>query len=65
MWMVVAVANNQSMADRMKKALETEGILVKVRNAGIRAKQNTSTLEIMVLESEAGSSREVLLENGF
>lgn len=65
MWIVVGVANNQSLADRMKKTLENEGILVKVRNASVRARQQGTTFEIMVLESEADSSREVLLENGF
>ena len=65
MWMVVGVAGNQSLADRMKGALEDEGILVKVRNASVRAKQQRSTFEILVLESEADLSREVLLEKGF
>ncbi len=65
MWMVVGVASNQSIAERMQKVLEKEGILVKVRNACVRTKQQGSTFEIMVLESEANSSREVLLENGF
>lgn len=65
MWMVVGVAGNQSLADRMKSALEEEGILVKVRNASVRAKQQRSTFEILVLESEADLSREVLLEKGF
>lgn len=65
MWMVVGVANNQSMADRMQNVLENEGMLVKIRNASVRAKQQGSTFEIMVLESEADFAREVLLDNGF
>ena len=65
MWMVVGVAGNQTLADRMRSALENEGILVKVRNASVRAKQQGSTFEILVLESEADISREVLLDNGF
>ncbi len=65
MWMVVGVAGNQSLADRMRSALEEEGILVKVRNASVRAKQQRCTFEILVLESEADLSREVLLEKGF
>lgn len=65
MWMVVGVANNQSMADRMQNALENEGVLVKIRNSSVRAKQQGNTFEIMVLESESDFAREVLLENGF
>lgn len=64
MWMVVGVANNQSMADRMQNALENEGVLVKIRSSSVRAKQH-STFEIMVLESESDFARDVLLENGF
>ncbi len=65
MWMIVGVASKQSLADRMKSALEEEGILVKIRNASVRAKQQRSTFEILVLESEADLAREVLLEKGF
>ena len=65
MWIVVGVAGNQTLADKMQKELESEGILVKVRNASARAKQQGSTFEIMVLKSEADFSREVLLEKGF
>jgi hypothetical protein len=65
MWMVVGMANNHSMADSMRKALEKEGVLVKVRNASMRAKQASNAYEVLVLESEADSSREILLENGY
>ena len=65
MWMVVGVANNKTMADNMQKALEREGILVELRAASVRASRASNTFEILVLESEAESSREILLENGF
>lgn len=65
MWMVVGVANNQTMAENMRKALEKEGILVKQRAASVRASRVGNTFEILVLESEAESTREILLENGF
>ena len=65
MWMVVGVANNQAMAENMRKALENEGILVKLRAASVRASRGGNTVEMLVLESEAESSREILLENGF
>ena len=65
MWMIVGMANNQSMANSMQKVLEREGVLVKVRNASVRANQTSNAFEILVLESEADSSREILLENGY
>ncbi|MBT3319912.1 MAG: hypothetical protein HN948_06650 [Clostridia bacterium] len=65
MWMVVGMASNQSMADGMRKALESEGVLVKVRSTSVRAKQASNAYEVLVLESEADSSREILLENGY
>ena len=65
MWMIVGMANNQSMASGMQKVLEREGVLVKVRNASVRSKQASNAFEILVLESEADSSREILLENGY
>ena len=65
MWMVVGMANNQSVADSMRTVLEREGVLVKVRNASVRAKQASNAYEVLVLESEADTSREILLENGY
>ena len=65
MWMVVGVAGNKTMAHDMQKALEREGILVKLRATSVRASRAGSTFEILVLESEAVPSREILLENGF
>ena len=64
MWIVVAVANNKSLAERIQGVLEREGILVKLGSASLRANQQSRTIEIMVLESEAEISREVLLDNG-
>ena len=65
MWLVVGVAGDKTMAQDMQKALEAEGILVKQRAASVRASRAGNTFEILVLESEAESSREILLENGF
>ena len=64
MWMVVGVADNRKMAVDMRKALEREGILVQMRASSVRASRAGNTCEILVLESEAESSREILLENG-
>ena len=64
MWLVVGMASSKKAAQEMQKALEGEGILVKLRNVSSKAKDGRDTYEILVLESEASQAREVLLENG-
>jgi hypothetical protein len=65
MWIVVGMADSRKTALNMQKALESEGILIKIRNVTSKIKSSDDTYEIMVLESESKSAREVLLENGF
>jgi hypothetical protein len=64
MWLVVGMAGSKKAAQIMQKALEDESILVKLRNVSSKAKDGRDTYEILVLESEAGQAREILLENG-
>ena len=65
MWIVVGMASSIKTAASMQKALESEGILVKLKNVARKIKSSEDTFEVMVLESESGSAREILLENGF
>lgn len=64
MWLVVGMASSKKAAVMMQKALESEGILVKLRNVSSKAKDGGDTYEILVLESEASQAREILLEHG-
>ncbi len=64
MWLVVGMASSKKAAVTMQKALESEGILVKLRNVSSKAKDGGDTYEILVLESEATQAREILLERG-
>ncbi len=64
MWIVISMSNNQQIAEKTQKKLEAEGILVKIRNIASKTKNNGNTFEIMVLESESESAREILFENG-
>jgi len=64
MWLVVGMAGSKKAALTMQTALEGEGILVKLRNVSSKSKDGKDTYEILVLESEAGQAREILLENG-
>ena len=64
MWMVVGMVSSAKKAAQLQKALEEEGILVKLRNVSARAKTTGDTIEVLVLESEADVAREILVENG-
>lgn len=65
MWIVVGMAGSAKAAQTMQRVLESEGILVKIRNVSAKAKCGADTYEVMVLESESDSAREVLVEKGF
>lgn len=64
MWIVVGMASSKKIAFKMQKALESEGILVKIANVTGKIKSSDDTYEVLVLESESDSAREILLENG-
>lgn len=64
MWIVISMSNNKNIADNMQRTLEAEGILVKVRNVSAKTKRNGNTFEVLVLESESDSAKEILFENG-
>lgn len=64
MWLVVGMASSKKSALTMQKALESDGILVKLRNVSSKAKDGGDTYEVLVLESEATQAREILLERG-
>lgn len=65
MWIVVGMANSQKMAQAMQKGLQSEGILVKLRNISSKTKRSSDTYEILVLESESDAAREILIEKGY
>jgi hypothetical protein len=59
------MASSQKTAQAMQRILESEGILVKLRNVSSKTKRSSDTYEIMVLQSESDAARDILLENGF
>jgi len=65
MWIVVGMANSLPIANDMQSALEAEGLLVNVQDMSDGAKRSRKTIEILVLESELDSAREILRENGY
>lgn len=64
MWIVISMSNNKNIAENMQRTLEAEGILVQLRNASAKTKRNSNTFEVLVLESESDSAKEILFENG-
>jgi hypothetical protein len=65
MWIVVGMASSRKMAVSMQRVLESEGILVKLKNMTSKIKSIDDTFEVMVLESESSSAREILVDKGF
>lgn len=63
MWTVIHIAANRAQADMMKGLLESEGLMVEVRPAGI-SMLGDGLFEVMTLESEAEEAREILCETG-
>lgn len=63
-WIVVGMASSKKTACRMQKLLESEGVLVKLKNVSCKIKCSDDTYEILVLASESDTAREILLENG-
>jgi hypothetical protein len=58
MWTSIYVANTKKQADKMRQALEAEGILTNVRPIG--ADTAKSLFEIQVLASEVEEAQAVL-----
>lgn len=65
MWIVVGMASTKKTAHAMQKALEAEGILVKLRNVSAKTKMGGDTYEVLVLASEGSAAREILIEQGY
>jgi len=60
LWTVLYVAPNQTVANRIKDFMETEGILVRLRPIGIRTVGSYTNYEVLVTEAEIDEAQEVL-----
>lgn len=65
MWMVVYIAEGIDSADLLRRLLESEGILAKVRRIYKNKTEAENSYEIMVLESETEEAREIMALKGF
>ncbi len=59
MWMVVYIAPNRKVASILKELLETEGILVKLKESKVTVKEEKN-IEVMVSEMEVEEANEVI-----
>lgn len=59
MWMVVYIAPNRKVATILKELLETEGILVKLKESKVTHKDEKN-IEVMVSEMEVEEANEVI-----
>lgn len=60
MWTVIYIAPNLPVADMLKELLESEGILVMQRTVGVPHMGASSSVELLVPESEAEEAHEIL-----
>lgn len=65
MWMTVHMIRGKNAAITVANLLNGEGILVKTKAVYKNVLEEENYYEIRVLESEAESAREVLVENGY
>lgn len=60
MWTVVYIAPNRATAEMLKNYLTNEGLLVMLRSVGVPHLGDSSSVEILVPESEVEEANEVL-----
>ena len=60
MWTVVYIAPNRSAAERLKRVLADEGLLVQLRPVGYPQPGDTNSVEVLVPESEVEEAHEIL-----
>ncbi len=60
MWTVIYIAPNKVIAEKYKKALADEGMLVQLRPIGSAHLGEHASVEILVPESEAEEAHEII-----
>lgn len=60
MWTVIYIAPNKVIAEKYKKALSDEGMLVQLRPIGSAHLGEHASVEILVPESEAEEAHEII-----
>lgn len=63
MWTVVYIAPSRIIADSLQSVLNNEGVLVMLRNIGLPHVGDSSSVEILVPESEVDEAMEIINNN--
>ncbi|MGV8146931.1 MAG: hypothetical protein ACLKAK_11220 [Alkaliphilus sp.] len=63
MWAVVYMANDDETASKIQELLESEGLLVKVKE--VEFSKEEGIREIMILSSEVEAAHNILIQNGY
>ncbi|ADL07631.1 putative signal transducing protein [Thermosediminibacter oceani] len=61
MWTVVYMATDREYAEKVVNALQSEGVLVKMKEV-MKSKKRGCYIEILVPESEAEEAQKIILE---
>ncbi|MDR3600052.1 MAG: glutamate decarboxylase [Desulfosporosinus sp.] len=61
MWTVIYIAPNKLVAEKYKKILTEEGMLVQLRPIGSAHLAEHASVEILVPESEAEEAHEIII----
>ncbi|TYP56712.1 putative signal transducing protein [Thermosediminibacter litoriperuensis] len=61
MWTVVYMATDRENAEKVVNALQSEGVLVKMKEV-MKSKKRGCYIEILVPESEAEEAQKIILE---
>lgn len=61
MWTVIYMATDTETALKVEEAMESEGILVKVKQV-MKSKRHGCCIEVQVPESEAREAQNIILE---
>ncbi len=65
MWTVVYMAQDREMAAKIQRALEEEGILVKLKLIGKEAKGDDNCYEILVPAAEVEQAHNIIIDLEF
>jgi len=65
MWTVVYMAQGKDIAEKIKEALEKEGLLVKLRPISKVTDEESTGFEVLVPESEVEEAHSIIIETGF
>ncbi|MCK9478633.1 MAG: hypothetical protein M0R40_03915 [Firmicutes bacterium] len=65
MWTVVYMAQGKEMAEKVRQALEQQGVLVKLKPIGKESKDGDNCFEILVPAAEVEEAHNIIIDIGF